>query len=314
MRDGLTRNLKAIFAGEDAVVVTDDWRLANWVAAAGVQATTFDEISSGDVEAPRRALAVPLNWDLVPSRQALRETLSAAGVLWLPLASFSSDLEEAKYSVEIFSQVDVARTVAMNRRVITRLLMAREEVTLSGPDTALQVRLPDSLQVVGRTRLALLPDEHSALGNYFEVGMSPTDIEGRVDTALSVCGTLRVDSVLVGKHRELKGPRASSFPDAVVLANKLRKACPFQVTIHENRIVDGLGEWGDAIDALSGPEYRTFLTEVAIGTGAMPLDRVDWSLNSVLNEGATGIHIGVGNGLNGAHFDFISKEARLDGL
>jgi hypothetical protein len=56
------------------------------------------------------------------------------------------------------------------------------------------------------------------------------------------------------------------------------------------------------------------LTEVAIGTGALPLGRVEWSLNSVLNEGATGIHVGVGNGLNGTHFDFISTEARLEGI
>ncbi|WP_241162922.1 hypothetical protein [Ralstonia solanacearum] len=65
---------------------------------------------------------------------------------------------------------------------------------------------------------------------------------------------------------------------------------------------------------LSGPQYHYALTEVAIGTGALPLGRVEWGLNSVLNEGATGIHIGVGNGLNGIHFDFISTEARLDGI
>lgn len=314
MRDGLTRNLKSIFAGEEAAVVTDDPHLAEWLASRGVLAMTFEEITAGDVEVPRRALAVPLDWDRVPSRQALRETWSATGVLWLPLASFSSDLDAAKYSVEMFSEVDIAQSVALNRRVLTRLLLAREQITLSGPDTALKVRLPEVLQVVGRTRLNLLPDEHSTLGNYFEVAMSPTDKAGRIDSELSVSGTCRIDSVLVAKHRELRGARASSFPAAAEIADKLRKACPLQVVIEDSRIVDGLGEWADDIDALSGPEYNFGLTEVAIGTGALPPERVEWGLNSVLNEGATGIHIGVGNGLNGMHFDFISREARLDGL
>lgn len=314
MRDGLTRNLKTIFAGEQASVVTDDWRLAEWLATSGVPATTFDEIRAGDVEVPRRALAVPLDWNSVPSRQTLRDTWSATSVLWLPLASFSSDLDAAKYSVKMFSEVDVSGSVAMNRRVITRLLMAREEITMSGPDTALKVRLPDTLHLIGRTRVSLLHDEHSTLGNYFEVGMSPTDMAGHIDASMSVSGVCRIDSVLVAKHREIRGVSASSFSAAAEIADKLRKACPFQVTIQDNRIVDGFGEWADDIDALSGPERGAALTEVAIGTGAVPLGRVDWSLNSVLNEGATGIHIGIGNGLNGIHFDFISTEARLDGL
>ncbi|KHK49415.1 hypothetical protein PI87_25705 [Ralstonia sp. A12] len=314
MRAGLTRNLKTIFAGEEAAVVTDDWRLAEWLATRDIRAVTFDEIAAGDIEVPRRALTVPLDWERVPSRQALRDTWSETAVLWLPLASFSSDLDAPKYSVEMFSEVDVFQSVAMNRRVITRLLMAREEITMTGPDTALKVRLPDTLHVVGRTRMSLLHDEHAALGNYFEVGMSPTDMAGNLDASMSVSGLVRVDSVLVAKHREIRGARASSFSAAADVADKLRRACPFQVTICDNRIVDGFGEWADEIDALSGPEYGAALTEVAVGTGALPLGRVDWSLNRVLNEGATGIHIGVGNGLNGMHFDFISTEARLDCL
>ncbi len=314
MRDGLSRNLKSIFAGEDAAIVTDDWRLAEWLAARDVPAMTFDEIGAGDIDVPTRALAVPLDWDRVPSRQTLRDKWSATSVLWLPLASFSSDLDTAKYSVEMFSDVDVSQSVAMNRRVITRLLMAHEEITMTGPDTALKVRLPDTLHAVGRTRVALLDDEHSTLGNYFEVGMSPTDMAGRIDASMSVSGVVRVDAVLVAKHREMRSESASSFWAAADVAEALRKVCPFQVTIEDNRIVDGFGEWAKAIHTLSGPQYHYALTEVAIGTGALPLGRVEWGLNSVLNEGATGIHIGVGNGLNGIHFDFISTEARLDGI
>lgn len=314
MRDGLNRNMRSIFASEAATVVTDDWRLAQWLRLHDVSAATFDEIAVGDAEMPRRALAVPLDWDRVPSRKTLREAWSGTSVLWLPLASFSSDLETAKYSVEMFSEVDVLKSVAMNRRVITRLLMEREEITITGPDTALKVKLPDLIHAVGRTRVALLDDEHSTLGNYFEVGMSPADMAGNLDATISVSGCLRIDSVLVAKHREMRRESALSFGTAAEVAEELRRACPFQVTIEENRVVGGLGEWAETVHRLSGPQYDYALTEVAVGTGALPLGRVEWSLNSVLNEGATGIHIGVGNGLNGAHFDFISTEARIDGI
>lgn len=294
--------------------LTDDHHLADWLAASHVPVMTFDDLIDGDAEVPSRAIVMPLDYARVPSRQALRKMFSATSVLWLPLASFSSDLDEAKYAIEMFAEMDVAGSVVTNRRIVTRFLLAPQEVTFSGPDTALKVRLPQALQLSGRTRVGLLPDEHSSLGNYFEVSMSPTDMAGQVDAELSVSGTFRADSVLVARHREIKGDRASSFAAAADVADELRKACPLQITIRDNRIVDGLGEWSGSVDALSGPEYRGALTEVAIGTGALPLDRVDWGLNCVLNEGATGIHIGVGNGLNGMHFDFISTGARLNGL
>ncbi|WP_247538116.1 hypothetical protein [Ralstonia pseudosolanacearum] len=313
MLDGLAANLSAVFSGADAVVITDDPRMAAWLSASGVRVTTFEALSAGDAEVPAHAVIVPLDYDRLPSRRELRTLFAATSVLWVPLASFSSDFETAQYAVERFAEMDLARTVATNRRIITRLLLARDAVSLSGPDTALTIRLPDVLQLSSRTRLSLLHDEHSTVGNYFEVALSPTDLSGQVDTALSVSGTFRVDTLLVARHRELRGLIADDFSEAATLADAMRKACPLQVEVRDNRIVDGLGPWAEGIDALSGPEYRGAITEVAVGTGALPREHMDWSLNCLVNEGAAGIHIGVGNGLTGMHFDFISTEARLDG-
>lgn len=313
MRERLAANLRSIFAGEDAAIVTDDQGLAAWLATHGVHAATFDELLAGERDVPRKVLAIPLDWDRLPSRQALRDLFPVTSVLWMPLASFSSDLDTAKYAVERFSEVDVARAVAMNRRIVSRLLLAKEEVTMSGPDTALTIRLPDSLQLLCRTRLEMLPDEHTTIGNYFEVAMSPTDLSGHIDTELSISGSFRLDSVLVAKHRELDSAMASSFTAAAGLADEIRAACPLLVTLRDNRIVDGLGPWTTRLAALSGPDYSA-VTEVAVGTGILPPERVDWSLNCVLNEGAAGIHIGIGNSLTGMHFDFISREAQFDGI
>ncbi|MFC6840917.1 hypothetical protein ACFQGW_15150 [Xanthomonas theicola] len=287
--------------------------LADWLVTSEVQTVTFDELLRDTSNVPPKALAIPLDWERLPSRQLLREMFSASSVLWMPLASFSSDVDTAKYAVERFSEVDVAEAVSMNRRVLTQLLLAREVVTLSGPDTMLKLRLSEDLQLLCRTRLAMLPDEHATIGNYFEVAMSPTDLSGHVDTELSMSGVFRVDAVLVAKHRELKFEKAASFIAATKLAKEIRQACPLQLSIRDNRIVDGLGPWMGSLYALSGPGY-TAITEVAVGTGILPLSRVNWDLNCLLNEGACGIHIGIGNGLNGMHFDFISMEAHLDGI
>ncbi|CAM3790700.1 Leucyl aminopeptidase (Aminopeptidase T) [Paracidovorax anthurii] len=313
MRDGLARNLRAVFSGEEALVVTDDAPVADWLGAAGVPATTFDDLLRPGRDMPRKVLAIPLDWERLPSRHALRGIFADASVLWMPLGSFSCDPAEARYALERFADIDITDAVAMNRRILSRLLLAPQAVSLSGPDTLLTVRLPDALQLLCRTRVGMLPDEHASFGNYFEVAMSPTDLSGHVDTELSVSGTLRIDSALVARHRELKSMPPGSFGEATALAHDLRRACPLQLSIRDNRIVDGLGPWARALQALCGPDNGSALTEVAVGTGLLPPENIDWSLNCLVNEGASGIHVGIGNGISGMHFDFISTEAHFDG-
>lgn len=311
LRDGVEANLRAVFGDRAAGFLTDEPELAEWLAERGLPAATFDAVLCGRDRPPPRAVAVPLDYGRLPSRLDLRDILADSSVLWMSLASFSGDLDVAKYAVEKFAQIDLTSAVAANRKVIARLLLAHEEIGMHGPGTDLTLRLPEVLQLSSRTRTELLPDEHSTIGNYFEVAMSPTDLAGRVDSELTVSGTLRVDSVLVAKHRELRGERAGRFDLAKEIAEDMRKACPLYVTIEGNHFVDGFGPWADGIDATSGPQYRGAVTEVAIGTGLLDPAHVDWSLNCLLNEGAAGVHLGVGNGLDGMHFDFISTEARL---
>lgn len=304
-------NMAAVFGGRDGVVLTDEPELADWLRGQGVPAATFDGVLSGRRKPPPCVIAVPLDYARLPSRLRLREILGESSVLWISLASFSGDPAEARYALGRFADIDIPEAVAMNRRMISRLLLAERELTMRGPGTDLTITLPDVLQLSSRTRAELLPDEHSTIGNYFEVAMSPTDIAGKIDTELTVSGTLRVDSVLVARHRELRGARADKFAAALDVAAKMREACPLHLTIEDNRFVDGFGPFAAGVHDASGPEYGGAVTEVAIGTGLLAPDRLDWSLNCLLNEGAAGIHLGLGNGLSGMHFDFISTEARL---
>ncbi|GGN00535.1 hypothetical protein [Streptomyces fuscichromogenes] len=292
MRDGMLAGLGVVFTGQEATVRTDEPGLANWLTVQGVPASMFEGVLSGREPAPSRAVAVPLDHGRLPSRRVLRDIFSRSSVLWIPLASLSTDPQVSRYGLEKFSEIDIRGCVAANRRIISQLRLARAEVHMTGPGTDLTIRLPEQLRLSSRTRPELLPDEHSTIGNYFEVAMSPTDPAGRVDTDLTVSGKLRTDSVLVARHRELTGARAGRFGAAAELAEKMRKCCPLYAWIRGNRFVDGFGPFTAGIHAASGPEYRGAVTEVAVGTGVLSADRVDWSLNCLLNEGAAGVRLG----------------------
>ena len=54
------------------------------------------------------------------------------------------------------------------------------------------------------------------------------------------------------------------------------------------------------------------LMEMAFSTnhGVIP-ENLDWTKNAQINEGALGIHVGLGDGLTGAHIDFICPNVQL---
>ncbi|MGY5061066.1 hypothetical protein ACWDFR_44690, partial [Streptomyces sp. 900105755] len=111
---------------------------------------------------------------------------------------------------------------------------------MTGPGTDRVIRLRRNLQPFGRTRPELLPDEHSTIGNHFEVAKSPTVLADRVEAELTVSRTLRMESVLVAGHRELTGARADRFRAAAETAEEMRNSSPLQVRIQGDGFAVGV--------------------------------------------------------------------------
>jgi hypothetical protein len=64
---------------------------------------------------------------------------------------------------------------------------------------------------------------------------------------------------------------------------------------------------------ITNPRYELHATELGLGTnpGIGPL--VDWRFNSQLNEGVGMVHLGFGEGITGAHVDFVVDGISLVG-
>jgi hypothetical protein len=94
----------------------------------------------------------------MPRRIWIAEGIASDGEIYGRAMQLPDGNMRHRSTASWFAEVDIGRSVATNRRIITQLLLAEEEVALSGHDTALQLRLPDPLQLTNRTRLELLPD------------------------------------------------------------------------------------------------------------------------------------------------------------
>ncbi len=86
----------------------------------------------------------------------------------------------------------------------------------------------------------------------------------------------------------------------------------FNKSIAETIIIGGV-DVTDEFSRLFGKLERGLSAmEIAIGCVDYA-DPVDWSKNSLLNEGTDGVHIGIGMGLQMPHIDFISSKAKVIG-
>jgi len=86
------------------------------------------------------------------------------------------------------------------------------------------------------------------------------------------------------------------------------------LTCQDNRITQitlGSKDFTDVIiNSSKGTMRETALTEFAFG--AVDHQNIDWSINSIFNEGILGVHVGIGMGLDFPHVDFISAGAEIE--
>ncbi|MBY0443260.1 MAG: hypothetical protein K2Q25_14170 [Mycobacteriaceae bacterium] len=85
-----------------------------------------------------------------------------------------------------------------------------------------------------------------------------------------------------------------------------------ELQIRDNQLVACLVDGHDIKDEVAQwtRSYGLGITECSIGTNSQVLASADWSLNSLMNESAQGIHLGFGL-YDGMHVDFICPEVAV---
>lgn len=291
---------------EKPVFVTDNGALAEWLRSGGAEAAEYRHLP----DTPDRAIVLlPTDYEIFPPWAELRQKFRGCRVLWVPLASFDPGFAAACYSIERLLHSDLEKAVERNRRILTHLLTG-ESFTYSATGTELAFSLVDQVHVNSRTRVALLPGEHAGVGAYFEVGLATNWME--IEEAFHINGSFRVEALLVSKHREMPGELDKTYREALDVAGELRSRVPFTIHLDDSRVTPGsFGDLDTVVHRVTNPRFGGLLTELAWGTNNDILPSVDWTINSQFNEGAGGIHIALGDGVTGAHIDFICPHGSL---
>ena len=251
----------------------------------------------------------------------IRNRFSSARVFTVPIASFDPSLEAALYTQRLTVLTDYAAACRQNRYWADSikdqagaLVFADEGPGRPGADgrqTHLVCSLADDLSCNSWLEPALEAEQWVSVGTYCEFSMTAplsTDWCG----AFTIDGTAIADGVLVARDA-----RCSDIGDARIrAADQLRSALvarrPITLQLDHGvltSVTAGGENFTDAVLEATNPEYGLHTIELGIGTNQHVLPHLKWNINSQLNEGAGDVHLGFGEGITGAHMDFIVARA-----
>jgi hypothetical protein len=294
--------LGQIFPAGDVFIVTDDADLAEYAVEIGLEATLLDAVESLPETA---SVALFLRNELV-SRE-IRMKFLKKRVLVVPVASFDPSLEVARYTLELTRKTDYLKACEWNRYWTTNITEQPGPLVFSGNGNDLRCAFADKLNADAWSTPEIGVGRWISVGAYCEFSItapSTTDWRG----AFEIEGTAVASGVLVAKDSRVSDVGKARVEKAQKIRAEMATRGPMTLRLRDGvlRSVEAGGvDYTDAVHEVTNPDYELHTLELGIGTNMSLLPHVDWTVNSQLNEGAGTFHLGFGEGITGAHMDFV---------
>lgn len=256
----------------------------------------------------------------------IRRRFPQARVLVVPIASFDPSLEAALYTQKLVTRTDYIAACAQGRYWVDNIAsQAGPLVFLSGAggqdggrdgaraaaDRAdLVCTFSDDLSAAAWLEPAIGQGQWVSVGSFCELSFS-TPPTHDMPAPFSLNGTAVATGVLVARDRRFTEVGDARIKAANELRRELVAAAPISLRLADGVLAEvraGGRDYTDAVREATNPEHGLQALELGIGTNFSVLPEVSWQVNSQMNEGAGPVHLGFGEGVSGAHMDFIVAE------
>ncbi|SFP82783.1 hypothetical protein SAMN04489713_1186 [Actinomadura madurae] len=308
-RDGLLRQL---FPEGGIVAVADDAELGRAAAERGLTYVPLDRAE----ELPAGASVVLLLQHHMVSKR-IRLVFRHHSVLVVPIASFDGSPGAARYTLEMALRTDWVRAADTASSWIGKLREGAEQVVFGpevagtgagdGDDTRLVCSLGGALTVDAWPRAAIGPGDWVSVGSCCELSITKRPGQSGADT-FSMDGTAIASGVLAACDPRCTEAGRERFETARRLRAEMAGLGAVRLEMTDNvltRVTAGGRDFTRDLLGATNPDHGLQALELGIGTNLGVLPAVDWRVNSQLNEGAGVLHIGFGEGITGAHMDFV---------
>ncbi|CAA6823290.1 MAG: Unknown protein [uncultured Thiotrichaceae bacterium] len=303
-----THEFLNMFRERKLLVITDDNAITDLFRKHGF--TDFADFADFDFAANTDPVFVLLS--TYPSQYRMNKELwdNCGGIfVHLAAAKFDGSLQAVDYSIQkILDIPDYAATLAHRDVLYEKALSAKLINIHSGENSVLTGVLAEEVEVANYDA-ELEEGWLYSIAEFFE-----TSIVNLADNKSSFC----VDGKLVfnglsylENSPELKTEFAPLLTEMVNLSVKGDNWLECQDNSITKMVLGGQDFTAKMNEAFADSIRGLSLTEFAFGVVNHP-KMPDWRINSIMNEGIVGMHVGIGIAVDTSHVDFISAGARLE--
>ncbi|MEV0386661.1 hypothetical protein [Nonomuraea sp. NPDC050643] len=294
--------LRQVFPEGDVFAVCDDRELAEFASGRGLRTLLLDEVETLPDGA---GVALFLRNSLV-SRE-IRKMFRRFRVLLIPIASFDSALDAAQYTFELTRHTDYEKACDWNRYWADNLTRQPGPLVFTGSGTELVCSFADDLSADAWLTPEIDVGKWISVASYCEFSITaPSSRDWR--GAFDINGTALASGLLVAHDPRAGRDGMARIEQARELRAEMVAKGPITMRLRNGVLTSVMAsgeEYSDAVREVTNPDYELHTLELGIGTNMSLLPRVDWTYNSQLNEGAGPVHLGFGEGITGAHMDFV---------
>jgi len=248
----------------------------------------------------------------------LAPILRDMNVLHLPAYAFTNTENSTRYMLSMCGQLNIKQCISHNKDIVSHLSNHQGLFQLRSKKSDIVFTLGHEIKLMQSASESVICNGGDlALSAFTEVALIPNTIVGsnKIDTNLlgyDVNGVFECDGCLVATHIPTHETVRSSKADLVSTMATLRENSefPLQVAIQNSNFKSVKTASGQEIIGTfashMSKHLETNVLELALGTNENAnVHNIDWSFNSPINESALGFHLGMGDGLNCPHVDFI---------
>ena len=232
-------------------------------------------------------------------------------IVHLPAVKFDGSLSVIQYSLKQLMSSDIEQALTIRDFLYDKIADIESELTLSDVrGSKLNCQLTDNIEIANAD-LELEPGWFYSVAEFWESSVVNTKAN---KSSFSVDGIFYFDGILT--QTTTQETKENNWKPLKYLTDKMVNSQEKYLRIEDNAItqlvIDGEDETSVLLDMTYSLERGLSLTEIAFGVNKNIRETVDWSINSVVNEGIYGTHIGIGMAQKAPHIDFISQTLELD--
>ena len=222
--------------------------------------------------------------------------------IFCPIHVFEASTKNALYTLSQLIKSDIGQCLIEQRKTL-ELVNCKTPLKLVSPRSKSTVTISNNATPYAILEEDLLGDFVHSVAEFFEVHfahMKPQD-----PCPFSVEGELRVSGILtVLRKKEGMPPLIADSLNTLIREVASKQAV---LQVNANKVISfkvGNQEFLELIQRAAGPR-GAYLTEFAIGVNRAITPLIDFSINSQMNEGVSGVHVALGDGTTGYHIDFL---------